>query len=109
MNLESQLVQLEDLGRQVLMNGTRLDVVEMCRRIDAVGKDDLVRTARRVLYGEKNKSVYEFNGSKHWTPSGDGRPSVVVHAPLFAKDSLLKIEETMGSWGLMGEEKKGWF
>jgi predicted Zn-dependent peptidase len=102
MGLESQLGQLEDLSRQVMMQNRRLEVTTMCERIDMVTKADLVRCARRVVLGEDTKSPYEFDDSVHWKRTGDGRPSVLVHAPLFPNDSFLKIEDTLKTWGLMG-------
>lgn len=127
MGLESQLSQLEDLGRQVMFFSKKLpeeqhslnrvvDGVEVCKRIDMITKDDLVRTARRVLLGEKMKSVYEFPGSTHWEQSelGEGRPTVLIQAPIFGdRDGFLKVEDTLKTWGLMGplcsKRKSSWF
>ncbi|CAG8738756.1 7562_t:CDS:2, partial [Acaulospora morrowiae] len=49
MNLESRMVQLEDLGRQVQVHGFKISAEAMCKRIDDVSLDDLVRVARRVI------------------------------------------------------------
>lgn len=58
MGLESGLVQLEDLGKHVLSGPTHdfVDVLEISRRIYLVTNDDIVRTARRVLLGDRTKS-----------------------------------------------------
>ncbi|KAG0258416.1 Mitochondrial-processing peptidase subunit alpha [Actinomortierella ambigua] len=51
MNLESKMVQLEDLGRQVQVHGFKVPVDELCRKIQAVTLQDMVRVARRVFGG----------------------------------------------------------
>jgi mitochondrial-processing peptidase subunit alpha len=51
MNLESRMVELEDLGRQVQVHGRKVGVQEMCRRIDEVSIQDLRRVAKAVLGG----------------------------------------------------------
>ncbi|PGH17614.1 hypothetical protein AJ79_00975 [Helicocarpus griseus UAMH5409] len=67
MNLESRLVELEDLGRQVQVHGHKVSVREMCERIDALTVEDLRRVARQVLGGHVyNKGM------------GTGKPTVVV-------------------------------
>lgn len=49
MNLESRMVELEDAGRQVQLNGHKLPVTEMVSKIDALTIDDLQRAAKRIL------------------------------------------------------------
>ncbi|EEP78478.1 mitochondrial processing peptidase alpha subunit [Uncinocarpus reesii 1704] len=67
MNLESRMVELEDLGRQVQVHGRKVGVMEMCRQIEAVTVADLRRVAKDVFFGRvKNKG------------DGTGRPTVVV-------------------------------
>ncbi|KAL8878640.1 MAG: hypothetical protein Q9192_008402, partial [Flavoplaca navasiana] len=51
MNLESRMVELEDLGRQVQVHGRKVGVKEMCRKIDELTVDDLRRVAKQVLGG----------------------------------------------------------
>ena len=51
MNLESRMVELEDLGRQVLVQGNKVGVAEMCGFIDRVSVQDLRRVASAVLKG----------------------------------------------------------
>ena len=67
MNLESRLVELEDLGRQVQLHGRKVDVKEMCDKIDSVTIPDLKRVAKLVFTGAVN------NAGK-----GTGAPTVVV-------------------------------
>lgn len=49
MNLESRMVELEDSGRQVQLNGSKLSVNEMVNKIDALQVSDLQRAAKRIL------------------------------------------------------------
>lgn len=51
MNLESRMVELEDLGRQVQMHGRKVPVKEMTRRISELTIQDLRRVAKKVLGG----------------------------------------------------------
>ncbi|KAF8753785.1 Mitochondrial processing peptidase [Rhizoctonia solani] len=51
MALESRAVEVEDLGRQVLVHGRKIGVDEMCDKIDNVGPADMRRVAGRV-FGE---------------------------------------------------------
>lgn len=51
MNLESRMVELEDLGRQVQVHGRKVGVKEMCRKIDDLTVQDLRRVARYVVGG----------------------------------------------------------
>ncbi|KAF1960974.1 hypothetical protein CC80DRAFT_438295 [Byssothecium circinans] len=67
MNLESRMVELEDLGRQVQVHGRKVGVKEMCAKIEAVTVKDLRRVARQVFGGE----VRNVGG-------GSGAPTVVL-------------------------------
>ncbi|KAJ5332387.1 hypothetical protein MYU51_019309 [Penicillium brevicompactum] len=67
MNLESRMVELEDLGRQVQVHGRKVSVREMCEQIDALTVDDLRRVARQVFGGQ-----VQNNGQ------GTGKPTVVL-------------------------------
>ncbi|MCJ1467337.1 hypothetical protein MMC07_005961 [Pseudocyphellaria aurata] len=51
MNLESRMIELEDLGRQIQVHGRKVGVQEMCAQINALTVDDLKRVARQVLGG----------------------------------------------------------
>ena len=67
MNLESRMVELEDLGRQVQIHGRKVGVKEMCAKIDALTVNDLREVAKRVVGGlVKNPG------------SGTGKPTVVI-------------------------------
>lgn len=59
MNLESKMVQLEDMGRQVQIYGKRVDVMEMCRKIEKVTRNDLIDMAQRILTGSEPTIVIQ--------------------------------------------------
>ena len=67
MNLESRLVELEDLGRQVQVQGKKTSVTEMCEKIDALTVEDLRRVAKMV-----------FGGFVKNVGGGTGAPTVVI-------------------------------
>ncbi|KAI9777853.1 MAG: Mitochondrial-processing peptidase subunit alpha [Geoglossum umbratile] len=67
MNLESRMVELEDLGRQVQVHGHKVGVREMCRKIEELTVEDLRRVARTVVSG-----LVENAGA------GSGAPTVVL-------------------------------
>lgn len=53
MALESRLVEVEDLGRQIQAHGKKVSVEEMCEKIDQVDLKTLNRVATRVLRPQK--------------------------------------------------------
>lgn len=67
MNLESRMVELEDLGRQVQVHGRKIGVREMCAQIDALTVQDLRRVAKQVFGG-----LVENKGQ------GTGTPTVIL-------------------------------
>ena len=67
MNLESRMIELEDLGRQVQVHGRKVGAKEMCAKIEALTVQDLRNVASRVLGG-----LVENSGK------GSGRPTVVL-------------------------------
>lgn len=67
MNLESRMVELEDLGRQVQVHGRKVGVKEMCRKIEDVTIADLRRVAKMVFGGEVRN-----------LGQGSGAPTVVL-------------------------------
>ncbi|KGQ07660.1 peptidase subunit alpha [Beauveria bassiana D1-5] len=64
MNLESRMVELEDLGRSVQVHGKKVPVREMCAKIEALTVNDLRRVARMVVGGKAG--------------TGSGAPTVVL-------------------------------
>ena len=71
MNLESRMVELEDLGRQIQVHGRKVGVREMCRKIENLTVQDLRRVARKVMGG-----LIENRGQ------GSGAPTVVLQEGL---------------------------
>lgn len=67
MNLESRMVELEDLGRQVQVHGRKVGVKEMCQRIEELTVKDLRRVASQV-----------FGGLVRNAGEGTGKPTVVI-------------------------------
>lgn len=49
MNLESKMVQLEDMGRQVQIYGKRIDVLEMCEKIEKISRNDLIKISENIF------------------------------------------------------------
>jgi processing peptidase subunit alpha len=94
MNLESRLVELEDLGRQIQVHGRRVGVQEMCRKIDALTVHDLRRVARMVITGQvKNPG------------QGTGLPTVVIQEgdqPVMQRKDFKwdEIQDRIARWQL---------
>ena len=94
MNLESRMVELEDLGRQVQVHGRKVGVKEMCRKIDSLTIHDLRRVAKQVLGGEVSN-----------VGQGTGAPTVVLQQ---GKQGIYnfqylrwnEIQERIGKWKL---------
>ncbi|KAI2642762.1 putative mitochondrial processing peptidase alpha subunit [Xylaria nigripes] len=94
MNLESRMVELEDLGRQIQVRGRKVPVQEMCRNIERLTVEDLRRVAKKVVGGLVQ------NGGK-----GSGAPTVVIQeadAPSFAAKPMTweEIQDRIFRWGL---------
>lgn len=67
MNLESRMVELEDLGRSVQVHGRKVPVREMCRRIENLTVADLRRVASMIV-----------GGTVQNPGQGSGAPTVVL-------------------------------
>jgi processing peptidase subunit alpha len=94
MNLESRMVELEDLGRQVQVHGRKVGVKEMCDSIEALKVDDLRRVARQV-----------FGGQVHNKGQGTGKPTVVIQEGELEGYTLKpfpweEIQERISRWKL---------
>lgn len=93
MNLESRMVELEDLGRQVQVYGRKVGVREMCAKIDALTAKDLKRVARQV-----------FSGNVMNVGKGSGAPTVILQEGSTAKSRVDmgwdKIQEQIARWKL---------
>lgn len=92
MNLESRMVELEDLGRSVQVHGRKVPVREMCRRIEELTVKDLRRVANMIVGG----AVKNPGG-------GSGAPTVVLQeAQAYGLTS-----HTM-SWDQIQDRIDGW-
>jgi len=94
MNLESRMVELEDLGRQVQVHGRKVGVKEMCEKIEKVTVHDLRRVARQI-----------FGGGVQNVGGGSGAPTVVLQEGeaegLRRRDfEWTEIQERIARWGL---------
>ena len=74
MALESRLVEVEDLGRQIQAHGKKVTVEEMCAKIDAIDLPTLHRVATRVLRPHKATGTLNHGlGSGHATVVAQGQ------------------------------------
>ncbi|KAI1646972.1 peptidase M16 inactive domain-containing protein [Daldinia loculata] len=94
MNLESRMVELEDLGRQVQVHGRKVPVQEMCRKIESLTINDLRRVAKQVVGG-----LVQNNGR------GSGAPTVVLQEAQHPFSSIKQmsweeIQDRIYKWGL---------
>jgi len=91
MNLESRMVELEDLGRQVQVHGRKIGVADMCAAIERVGVEELRQVARSVGQGLAGR--------------GSGAPTVVLQEGE-EEDRVLRalgweeIQERVARWKL---------
>ena len=92
MNLESRMVELEDLGRQVQVHGRKVGVKEMCRLIDTLKVQDLRRVARQVVGGLVRNSG-----------KGSGAPTVVLQE---GEEEGVKLKDF--KWGEIQERIARW-
>ncbi|KAM0788318.1 hypothetical protein ACM66B_001461 [Microbotryomycetes sp. NB124-2] len=92
MALESRMVQVEDLGRQVQVHGRKVSMEEMAQQIDAVTLQDLYRVATRVLRPYKSPLLSDRAKS--------GKPSIVVQGQL---EGLPDVMKALRQRGLTGE------
>ncbi|TPX46209.1 hypothetical protein SeLEV6574_g03343 [Synchytrium endobioticum] len=95
MSLESKMLELEDIGRQVMVHGQRLSVNEMIRRIEDLTSEDLMRVARRIVLGEDIPSPlkYDDGWTRPWVRTGRGNPTVLIQGPIGEKDPLTEVEK----------------
>jgi processing peptidase subunit alpha len=99
MSLESKVVELEDLGRQVLAHSRRVGVRDMCDLIDRVTEDDVRRVAQKIVWGmdlpasNDDLSHPGLQDSKPWIRTGNGEPTIVIQGPLMEGDPLFDYEQ----------------
>lgn len=103
MNLESKIVELEDLGRQIIMHGRKIPIEEMIANIEKLTVGDIIRVAENVFTG-KVKNAGE----------GTGKATVVMQGK---RESFGDVETILRYYGLGNypkleipkPKKKGWF
>lgn len=76
MALESRLVEVEDLGRQIQAHGKKVTVEEMCEKIDQVDLSRLEAVAKRVLRPQQSGGKPLNHGK------GSGQATVVAQGKL---------------------------
>ncbi|GAA5960542.1 hypothetical protein JCM3765_003672 [Sporobolomyces pararoseus] len=91
MALESRMVQVEDLGRQVQVHGRKVSMPEMSALIDKVTLQDLYRVANRVLRPHASPVLSDRRKC--------GKPTVVAQGKV---DQLGDVEEALRRRGLAG-------
>ncbi|RKP26390.1 Metalloenzyme, LuxS/M16 peptidase-like protein, partial [Syncephalis pseudoplumigaleata] len=80
MNLESRMVQLEDMGRQVQIYGMRISAEEMRQQVDAVTLEDVRRVASKMLHSH-----------------ADGQhPTIVAYGPTHKLKDVSKVLRKYG-------------
>ena len=94
MNLESRMIELEDLGRQIQVHGKRIPVKEMCDRIESLTVNDLRRVAKMVMKGLVDNPGH-----------GSGAPTVVLQEATMHNGRVEtldwnQIQERIAMWGL---------
>lgn len=84
MNLESKMVELEDLGRQVQVHGKKVALSEMISKIDKVDLPTIRRVAERLMTGNASAS-------------GSGKPTIVIQGD---REKFGDIEAVVKHYGL---------
>jgi mitochondrial-processing peptidase subunit alpha len=92
MNLESRMIELEDLGRQVLVHGRKVGVREMCRKIEELTIQDLRRVAMQVVSGMVDNRGH-----------GSGAPTVVLQ-----EGEEASVERTKLTWAEIQDHISRW-
>ncbi|SCU86860.1 LAME_0D07932g1_1 [Lachancea meyersii CBS 8951] len=91
MNLESKLVELEDLGRQVQLHDRKIPISEMISSIERLTTEDIRRTAQNVFSGKvQNKG------------KGTGKATIVMQGE---RESFGDVETVLRFYGLGNYEK----
>ncbi|KAM0754672.1 LuxS/MPP-like metallohydrolase [Meredithblackwellia eburnea MCA 4105] len=91
MQLESRIIQAEDLGRQTQVLGHKVTTEETAKRVDAVTMQDIYRVASRVLRPWTSPIISDR--------SKTGKPTVIVQGQL---DRLPDVMGTLKRWDLVG-------
>ncbi|CAL9729737.1 mitochondrial-processing peptidase subunit alpha [Monosporozyma unispora] len=86
MNLESKLVELEDMGRQIQLHNKKVPIGEMISQIEKLTPDDLKRVAKNVFLGQvQNKG------------KGTGQPTIVMQGK---REAFGDVKAVLKEYGL---------
>jgi len=94
MNLESRMVELEDLGRQVQVHGRKVGVKEMCRKIEKLTVQELRRVAR-IIVGAMTDNPGKGSGAPTVVLQ-EGQEENVIRKPL----QWAEIQDRIQKWKL---------
>ncbi|QLG70532.1 hypothetical protein HG535_0A04720 [Zygotorulaspora mrakii] len=86
MNLESKLVELEDMGRQVQIHGTKIPVSEMISKIEKLTPSDIKRVAEMVFTGKVRNSA-----------NSSGKATIVMQG---TREAFGDVEGVLRNYGL---------
>lgn len=86
MNLESKLVELEDMGRQIQLHNKKVPVQEMINQIEKLTPEDLKRVAEKVFLGKIE------NPGK-----GTGKPTIVMQGK---REAFGDVQAVLKEYGL---------
>lgn len=86
MNLESKLVELEDMGRQIQLHGRKIPVSEMISNIERLTPEDIKRVAELV-----------FTGMVQNSGKGSGKPTVVMQGK---REAFGDVQDILKRYGL---------
>lgn len=86
MNLESKLVELEDMGRQIQLHNRKIPLEEMISKIEQVTPEDIERVAKTV-----------FTGSVKNLGKGTGKATVVMQGK---REAFGDVADVLRSYGL---------
>ncbi|RKP01748.1 hypothetical protein CXG81DRAFT_11623 [Caulochytrium protostelioides] len=102
MSLESKLVEVEDLGRQIMAHGRRMSATQIGENIDALTAEDLKRVASRIVFGDQRPSPILIPGgwTTPWTPTGNGGPTVVAQGYFEENDLMLQSDRLLAQFDL---------
>lgn len=95
MNLESKLVELEDMGRHVQVHGRKIPINEMIAKIEDLTIEDIKRVAKLI-----------FTGSVKNEGNGTGKPTVVIQGK---REAFGNIDDVLKRYGLGNYSRNGWF
>lgn len=92
MNLESKMVELEDVGRQIQPHGKKVPLADMIAKVDLLTIEDVQRVAERLFTGQASEN-------------GSGRATVVIQGD---RDKFGDIDGVLRKYGL-GKSTRGWW